>query len=287
MGQHLAIFHFAAGGLWVRGELLGESWWLEREGYGMLVSLPSEDSDFGPLIGDRKPLTQVSSRRGKVAASVRAFQIAVPVKSTVSSKDPLEADKSDGERALNKAYGVAFSVAEDFLSWLRVLGGQYWLLASHEPPRAVGTADLIDVESGGRVRNVGLEQRQIAYARDPAAALTRETLDQVVDRLARGEATGSADLLFADAQDTLAGEGAESELIASRRDVRRAVLLAAIAAELKIKETLREKTPAPKRALVELMLKKWREVNCDRAVASRADAGGAWPIAARGRPGAK
>ena len=47
MGRHLAVFHFATGGLWVRGELLGDSWWLERHGFPMLVELPSGKEEIG------------------------------------------------------------------------------------------------------------------------------------------------------------------------------------------------------------------------------------------------
>lgn len=45
-----------------------------------------------------------------------------------------------------------------------------------------------------------------------------------------------------------------------RRDVRRAILLAAIAAEVKIKTTLAGKTPGEKRPLVDIILGSFREV---------------------------
>jgi hypothetical protein len=53
----------------------------------------------------------------------------------------------------------------------------------------------------------------------------------------------------------------QSQRAASRRDVRRAVLLAAIASEVKIKDTLRQKTPDHRRELAEVTLKNWREVD--------------------------
>jgi hypothetical protein len=67
--------------------------------------------------------------------------------------------------------------------------------------------------------------------------------------------------LLADARETLGGTGWESALAAARRDVRRAVLLAAIASEVKIKDTLREKTPSHQKDLVDVILKGWREVD--------------------------
>jgi hypothetical protein len=123
MGQHLAVFHFATGGLWVRGELLGDSWWLERHGFPMLVELPSGKEDFGigepvgeedfgsfnDLVGGDEPLVHVGMQRGReaLAATVAVFQITLLVESSVSSQDPPEADKSDGQKALEEAFEIA------------------------------------------------------------------------------------------------------------------------------------------------------------------------------------
>jgi hypothetical protein len=191
MGQHLAVFHFATGGLWVQGELLGESWWLERDGFEMLVSLPSGLEDFGigqpsgpedfgsfnPLLGGES-LVRVGIEQGDLvlAASIRAFQIAVVVESTVSSRDPREADKSDGQRALNEAFEIALNMAQDFMEWLRVRAGQFWLAASHEPPQTMGTAELLDLESGGRVPNIGYALPITFYSHGEETVLRRDVL---------------------------------------------------------------------------------------------------------------
>lgn len=268
MGQHLAVFHFATGGLWVRGELLGESWWLERQGFGMLVSLPSGRVDFGigqplspedfgsfnQLVGEES-LIKVGIQQGDrvLGATINAFQIAVLVESSVSSQDPKGADKSDGQRAVNEAFEIALMVAEELLEWLRVRAGQYWLAASHEPPQTLGTADLLDIESGRRVPNIGYDQPLVLFSHSDESALSRDVLGDVVRRLSEGRKARSADLLLADARETLA--------FTEHADVRRAVLLAAIASELKIKETLREKTPSHRRDLVDVILDNWREVD--------------------------
>jgi hypothetical protein len=264
MGQHLAVFHFLTGGLSVQGELLGEGWCLEREGFRMVVSLPSGPDDFAKHIpkDDFDPLVSKDSWRGSeiLSATVKAFQIAVVVESDVSSADPKEADKSDGQRALNEAFEVAFLVAEDFLTWLRVAGGQFWLLASHEPPRTEGTADLIDLETGRRVPNIGWDQGIIVSSMG-GLALSREGLAEIVAKLREGAKAGTPEQLLADAQETLGSTSVERQYAAGRRDVRRAVLLAAIACEVKIKDTLRDKTPDDRRPLVEVLLKNWRELD--------------------------
>jgi hypothetical protein len=148
----------------------------------MLVELPSGKEDFGigepvgeedfgsfnDLVGGDEPLVHVGMQRGReaLAATVAVFQIALLVESSVSSQDPPEADKSDGQKALEEAFEIA-----------------------------------------------------------------------------------------------LAGSGVQSQRAASRRDVWRAVLLAAIASEVKIKDTLRQKTPDHRRELAEVTLKNWREVD--------------------------
>jgi hypothetical protein len=278
MGQHLAVFHFATGGLWVRGEVLGESWCLERDGFTMLVELPSGQEDFGisepageedhgsfiPLAGGGgEALIKVGIRRGRevLAATVHVFQIAVLVESSVSSQDPPEADMSDGQHALETAYEVAIEVADDFLKLLRTEGDQFGIGVSHEPPRNAGPGWLLDVEAGGWVRNVGLPQPLVAHTGSEESALSRDALGDIIDRLREGATPPTSDELLADARATLAGRGVESKRSASHRDVRRAVLLAAIASEVKIKDTLRQKTPEHRRELAEVILKNWREVD--------------------------
>jgi hypothetical protein len=277
MGQHLAVFHFPTGGLWVRGALLGASWWLERHGFGMLVELPSGKEDFGigepageedfgsfnALVGGDEHLVHAGIHRGRevLAATVDVFQIAVLVESSVSSQDPPEADKSDGQQALEGGYEVATEVAEDFLALLRTEGEQFAIVVSHEPPQNAGPGWLVDIEAGGVVRNVGLPQPMVVYTGSEESALGYDLLGGIIDGLRSGRKTGTADLLLADARETLAGSGVQSRRAASQRDVRRAVLLAAIASEVKIKDTLRQKTPEHRRELAEVILKNWREVD--------------------------
>jgi hypothetical protein len=281
MGQHLAVFHFATGGLWVRGELLGDSWWLERHGFPMLVELPSGKEDFGigepvgeedfgsfnDLVGGDEPLVHVGMQRGReaLAATVAVFQIALLVESSVSSQDPPEADKSEGQKALEEAFEIAIEVAEDFLALLRTEGEQFAIGVSHEPPQNAGPGWLLDIEAGGRVRNVGLPQPLVVYAGSEESALGHDLLGKIIDGLREGRKAGTPDLLLADARETLAGSGVQSQRAASRRDVRRAVLLAAIASEVKIKDTLRQKTPDHRRELAEVILKNWREVDAARS----------------------
>ena len=249
----------------MRGELLGASYLLERDGYGIVVSLPSDQGDFGIARPEEKRLFKVGISRGEeiIAATVNIFQVAIWVESeaAVDHFPPDDPRGLDGQRALTEASKTAIAVAEDFLAWLRVLGQQYWLGASHEPIRHAGTADLIDLEAGKRIKNINWEYGLVLQSFGEDAALGRDSLDKIVGRLDQEQTVLEADVLLADARHTLIGPQPESTITASRRDVRRCVLLAAIASEMKIRETLREKTPPQRKELVAVILKNWREID--------------------------
>ena len=177
----------------------------------MLVELPSGKEDFGigepvgeedfgsfnDLVGGDEPLVHVGMQRGReaLAATVAVFQIALLVESSVSSQDPPEADKSDGQKALEEAFEIAIEVAEDFLALLRTEGEQFAIGASHEPPQNAGPGWLLDIEAGGRVRNVGLPQPLVVYAVSEESALGHDLLGKIIDGLREGRKAGTPDLL--------------------------------------------------------------------------------------------
>lgn len=264
MKRQVGLFPFRTGDLWVKGELLGASWVLERDDYGLVVSLPSHQSDFRIAPPGEKRLFKVGVSRGDeiIAATIQVFQVAVWLESEATvDLFPPDPRGLDGQRALTKASKTAIAVAEDFLAWLRVLGGQYWLGASHEPIRPAGTADLIDLESGLRIKNINWEYGVSIYGLSEEVALGPPTLETIVGCLDQGQVVRESDVLLADARHALGDLRAETTISASRRDVRRCVLLAAIASEMKIRDTLREKTPPSRKDLVDLILKNWREVD--------------------------
>jgi hypothetical protein len=119
---------------------------------------------------------------------------------------------------------------------------------------------LIETASGNRVRNIGFSPvlHVTRFGSDEGA--TVEDLDQVAKRLAAGDTPGTAEVLLADARHALIGPTVEEEWQTVRRDTRRAILLAAIACEVKIKSTLVDKAPMDKRGLIEIILKSLREV---------------------------
>jgi hypothetical protein len=265
VSSHRAVFRFRIGAVDVRADALGRRWEFERDGVRIVLSLPSAPDSFGSHVtaltvaawnGDRE--TSLAEGRVRIAA-VTAFEVAVEVDAAVSSTDPGEPEIDIGQAALDAAFPVALSVAIDFISWLRVHAARFRLGASHEPPEVLN-GFLIETSSGQRVRNISFNPRVHIVGFGPLAGLTVEVLDEVADLLNVGAVAGTADLLLADAREALASPGVEQEWEVTRRDVRRAVLLAAIASEVKIKRTLLEKTPGDRRPLVDIIRRRVRPV---------------------------
>jgi hypothetical protein len=219
--------------------------------------------------GSRRTALEVVSWEGEketaledgsvLVAAVTAFEVAVDVDAPVRSTEPGESEIELGQAALDAAFPVVLSVAIDFISWLRVHAKRFRLGASHEPPKALN-GDLIETSSGRRVRNISFNPKVHIVGFGPLAGLTVAALDEVAEFLNVGAVADTADLLLADAREALASPGVEQEWEVTTRDVRRAILLAAIASEVKIKRTLLEKTPEHRRSLVEIILKNFREV---------------------------
>jgi hypothetical protein len=151
-------------------------------------------------------------------------------------------------------------VAEDFVAWLRVRGRQYWL-GPDESISNAGTADLVDLDSGSRIRNINWAyQTYLSNVGPPAGA---GTLEAIIDLLGQGKTPDEADLLLADARQTMsrAGNGTSLTGHALPFDRRRVVLLSAIAAEVKIRQVMRQKTPADRQELLDVLLNNYREID--------------------------
>lgn len=187
------------------------------------------------------------------------IQVVVVVESSASSEDDTEEGRADGSRALAEGFAIALSIVEDFVGWMRTEGEQPWIGPSHESIELV-RFDLIDAERGGEVRNVSIPQRLTIVARGPGAAASGAQIEAVIGRLAAGDAVPVVDVLLADAREAMDPPSVSAEWQKERRDTARAVLLAAIAAEVKIKTTLLEKAPEDRRSLVTIIVSSRRAV---------------------------
>lgn len=268
MGSCRAVFHFRPSGFDLAAEAFGRSWDIERDGGRATLSLPASPDSFrrpkdAMSIAKYRGDNETAWDEGRVlVAAVLAFQIEVDVGFEPSTTD-LDPDEhrdeiERGQAALDEAFPIALSLANDFISWLRVNTGRYWLGPSHEAPEVID-GDLIETASRRRVRNVGFNP-VLHITGVGAEGLTVGELDQVAERLAAEEAPGTAEVLLSDAQEALTGPGVEQDWQTVRRDIRRAILLGGIACELKIKSTLLDKTPPDKGGLVDIILKNYREI---------------------------
>jgi len=162
--QQVGLFPFKTGGLSVEADLLGASWYVERDDYPIVISLPSDQSDFAiARPGGKALFREVAWQDAKLLdVTIKVFQVAVWVESEATYKlfPPDHPEGTDGQEALNRAARTAVSVAEDFLSWLRVRAGQFWLGASHESLDNAGTADLVDLQAGRRIKNINWNYMQ-------------------------------------------------------------------------------------------------------------------------------
>jgi hypothetical protein len=269
MGSCLAVSHFRPRGIDLKAEAFGRSWEFERDGRRVSLSLRAEPSSFGSYI-DAMSIArhqgdgETAWDEGRVlVAAVLAVQIAVDVDFEPSTTDLASEEHAEeieaGQAALDEAFPTALSLASDFISWLRVGTGRYWLGPSHEAPEVID-GNLIEKASGSRVRNISFNPVIHISGFGTDSGLTVEELDRVAKQLTLEETPQTAEVLLSDARETLTGRTVEQDWQTVQRDIRRAILLAAIASEVKIKSTLLDKTPPDRRGLVEIILKNIREV---------------------------
>lgn len=265
MSSHRVVWHFRTGAFDIRAEALGRTWRFRREGRELALSLPSAPDSFGSYVDALSVTSWESGERedalkeGRaIVAAVTVIEVSIDVDVAISSPEPSSKEIKLGQETVHAAFPVALSVVSDLISWLRVDTGRYWLASSHEAPEVL-RGDLVESDSGRRVRNIGFipALHVTGFGFD---GLSSAELDHIAARIRGRDVPETAELLLADARETLIGPSVEADWQTTRRDIRRAILLAAIASEVKIKSVLREKTSPEKRDLVEIVLKNLREV---------------------------
>lgn len=252
--------------LWVRPDVLGTSYTWEEDGRKVTLALPSTPEDFTnadetevPLVPSWVP-TAVIEGSG-AAAAIQIVRTETTVEAEVSAQlkasiDFGSEDDDEAERAkmFSGTTQLAFREGVEriekalraWLSHIRSQGSQPWLGIAAEVPPQYGRGHVFDIAAGIRLMSFGPEQR--ATIRSAQIALTPDVLDEIVARLQAGEGPDVARSLLADAR--FLSQEAET------RDPQRAVLIAAAAAEIKAKETMREKVPASRAALLDLVLRR-------------------------------
>ncbi|MGC1211990.1 MAG: hypothetical protein WA890_12085 [Micromonospora sp.] len=251
-GNRLAvIIRFALRGVWVEPSTLGSQYTWDLDGYHTTLNLPRHSQEF---IRDDEPeferLAAVSSARvfsgsgSRPAAVVHVVEVRVAFDGPLWLKDKEQA-AADIERARGgphhefgqkaqqlwlRGRDVAERLTHAWLSHVRTIAGQPWLGITAEVPQQYGRSRLIDEASGAGFMAFG--PRQAVIIRHGDLALSAERLNRVHDLVLTGDPP-AAEALLADARFLAYG--------ADTVDTQRAVLVAAIACEVKAKRIVIER----------------------------------------------
>jgi hypothetical protein len=154
------------------------------------------------------------------------------------------------KREVEDAGRAADAAIERLISWIRVRHGQVWLGLYGEDVRRVGSEEVVDMEAARRLPwPARLDMAFSVVERN--TPLNSERLGALRPLVEANSPPGLAELLLADAR--LVATSAEPP------DPSRALLMAAVACEVKIKAFLRECANAEQAPLVELLLSNPRD----------------------------
>jgi hypothetical protein len=245
----------------VTKDTLGKSYSLSHDDLPIQIDIPRRSGDFlfwTPFIpGEYHALSEVGAW-DEVFVHIILVTVIIDaevsaIAATIENADALNRAVAMMDTALD----VASHVVTEFVAWVRATTRMTSLPLSSEVPPLAGPVRAFEVDSGRQLR-VGPSHRTVAVARDPAGKyhLTAPDLEQIVERVNRGHEAPVAETLLADAE-----YYARYEV----RDYRRAVLMAAIACEVKVKAILRDRALAEQKPLVDFALDNPREVTVTAA----------------------
>jgi len=263
---------------WVNQECVAQSLRFDREGFEVELRLPPYRKLSAPVtMNDLRGIdgfVSGSSYAGRPTEFRAGFcNLRVCIYEVVDgiSQADFEGDVTEEARNLiiehqRKCRKIAERVAADFLDQLRYLG-QTWLGSMGTVSSSVAPhTTTFDDETGYRFKYGHGEF--VVQARREEATLTGGMLGRLVAALEESQGVPLAASFLADAE-YFWQSGLKNE---TQSDLQRAVLLAAIACELKIKETLREKTSDGATALVDVLIDNPRDFSmsvaglCDKTM---------------------
>jgi hypothetical protein len=261
MARLRSEFHFALNDLMVTREALGSTVEFQRGAYRVQLRIPADAKDFSPP-GDDPHWRAIGGTSAGAPGdpnqrvNVLIVQVALIGEGPVGSTDFQSPDRAtwptdQAFKYFKNTFVIAEAVATELIDWARVRG-QAWLGLHGERPQRVGMHSLIDEHTGRRLP-LGFEPTMIVGG--PSSALARAINPAFISSLGNLLGDGAPPLPVAD---TFLADALHFAW-AHPPDVTRAVLLAAIACEVKVKEVLREKTASQLRPMVDLLLENPRD----------------------------
>lgn len=260
MVDALVRVRFAVPQLWIGLDAIGWSFDLVRDEARIRVQLPSDAESFSDLptgSQDTKlpSITQVGPIIGEPDRDTRTaglviFEVTIEVELDFPEVKPDEYSlelRDAAEDALEGGIQLATEVAGLFVRHARASApGQSWLGLSAHPPSQYGVARLEYRESGEMI--FGLGPKRSTVFRSSRLRLERSAMELIVERMTSGEEPQVAESLLADAWHLADATGAN--------DQDRAVLMAAVACEVKTKQHIRASVESGREKLIEMILKR-------------------------------
>jgi hypothetical protein len=182
--------------------------------------------------------------------ALNLVRVTVDMPGTGSMSDKASLRLEDMREAVDTSWHRGSEIAHEavtrFIAWLRVETQQSWLGTGEEPMMQYGRSYLRELDHDGFLIAYG--EAQSVTMRHGAIGASRLNLERIRNRLASDEDVPTELELFADARYF----ARESDLV----DGHRAVLAAAMAAEIATKKALLARTPVERRDAVALLLKR-------------------------------
>lgn len=270
MAELRATFHFRVRGLLIEAGLLGTSHELSADPYRIVLTLPSselskEEPGEEQLIRTGFPAEEPAPRTigGFVTGGVRVvpsrdlarvelIRVEVFLPAEISAADFEDEERTDWTVFQDPAFdllGEALTAAQikagHFLDWIRVAGNQHWLGLSGLEPEPIGIAELVDMD---------------AFTRIPVTLSTTPTVlrqvaeSQVLNAAALSGFAASAQAGRPSLAASLLADAAHYAWDAEPPDSDRAILIAAIACEVRVKDALRAGVEGVSAGLIDLLL---------------------------------
>jgi hypothetical protein len=245
----------------VKKDALGKTFTFSLESTPVEVTIPQGPDDFlfwRPFVpGEYRAVLDVPLLD---ETFVQVIRVAVLVGADTSAAAASAGDQEALARAveaIDKAQEMAVRAITGFVAWVRATTRITGIGVSGEAPPLAGPVRAF--ESGtGRLFNTGPTIRSIAVGRDPEGqySLTAADLNKIAERVGQGNEAPVGETLLADA---------EYYVGHAVRDFRRAVLMAAIAWEVKVKDVLRHVASEEQQSLLDFALENPREVTVTAA----------------------
>lgn len=256
-----ANYHFNVSGLWVKAELLGSEETITSSGHTLKLILPADEMSFGvdPKNFSLRTLGGFTRRvddDSLIAREVLMVRVEVSIEESLSAEqfssgnpsDKIEAQET-GFRILRDAATVAREFVQQYLALTRTQLGQYWLGPSEFPVRMTWTSELLDSE--GNKIPLGINDSLHAEMRLTELAISAEDHARIISQVTEGVQPQLAETFLSDARYTAYNF--------EHANLRQAVLLAAIACEIKVKEVITTLASSEQAPLVSLLLENPRD----------------------------